>query len=149
MKDENKTKKELIKELTDLRRDLADQKQSLAVDDKSLEQMNRLKRISELSMNLAGDPMAVFAQISHIIGELLDVPVVCLSEIRGKELYFLSVYVEGKVMTDAGHCPLNITPCATVQQTKDMRIYEKVFEKFPDASFLQAHNAYSYCGFPA
>ncbi|MCP3677518.1 MAG: PAS domain S-box protein [Deltaproteobacteria bacterium] len=30
-----------------------------------------------------------------------------------------------------------------------MRIYEKVFEKFPDASFLQAHNAYSYCGFPA
>jgi PAS domain S-box-containing protein len=153
MKDENKTKKELVEELTGLRRDMAELKRSQAVEsplgDRPLERIKRLKRVAELSMNIAGDPMAVFEQISRIIAELLDVPVVCLSEIRGTELYFLSVYVEGKVMVDAGHCPLDITPCATVQQTKDIRIYDKVFEQFPEAAFLKAHNAYSYCGFPS
>lgn len=111
--------------------------------------VNRLQKIAELSMQLTGEPLQVFERIAHMIGELLNVSVVCLSEIRGEELFFLSVYVNGEVMTNAGSCPLNITPCATVLQSKDMRIYDYVADKFPEATFLKMHNAFSYCGFPS
>ncbi|WP_455234043.1 GAF domain-containing sensor histidine kinase [Thiogranum longum] len=113
------------------------------------DEITRLKKLYELSMTLAGDPVDIFRHVARMIGELLDVKVVCLSEIRGEQLYFLSVYVEGKVFTDAGHCPLSITPCATVEESRDVRIYDRVMERFPEATFLRTHNAYSYCGFPA
>ncbi|HUL13840.1 MAG TPA: hypothetical protein VLU73_16950, partial [Methylococcaceae bacterium] len=61
-------------------------------------------------MTLSGDPMDIFVHVARVIGELLDVKVVCLSEIRGRELYFLSVYVQGKTFLNAGNCPLEITP---------------------------------------
>jgi PAS domain S-box-containing protein len=109
----------------------------------------RLKNLSELSMMLTGEPLDVFKHITRMIGELLGVRVVCLSEVRGDELWFLSVYIDGKVITDVGHCPLNITPCATVEETKEIRIYDHVVEKFPEAAFLSKYNAHSYCGFPA
>jgi len=109
----------------------------------------RLKKLAELSLTLTGEPASIFRRIAQMIGEMLDVRVVCLSEIRGDELYFISVYVDGKVMLDAGHCPLSITPCATVESTKDLRIYERVIELFPEATFLKEHHAHSYCGFPA
>ena len=151
MKDENK-EKELIQKVADLRSMIAQvnlpQAEERPLESQYLNQIERLKRVAELSMNIAGDPMRVFEHVTHIIGELLDVPVVCISEIRGEELHFLSVYLNGTVKTDAGECSLNITPCATVQQSKDMRIYDNVSERFPEASFLKAHNANSYCGFP-
>ena len=85
----------------------------------------------------------------RIIGELFKVQVVCLSEIVGQELYFKSVYINGQTFSDAGHCSLGITPCATVEQTKDLRVFDRVMERFPQASFLRDHQAFSYCGFPA
>jgi len=109
----------------------------------------RLRELAELSLTLTGEPASIFRRVAQMIGEILDVRVVCLSEIRGDELYFISVYVDGKVMLDAGHCPLSITPCATVESTKDLRTYEKVMELFPEATFLKEHNAHTYCGFPA
>ena len=111
--------------------------------------VNRLQKVAELSMQLTGEPLQIFERIAHMIGELLNVSVVCLSEIQGEELFFLSVYVNGEVMTNAGRCPLHITPCATVLQSKDMRIYDYVADKFPEATFLKMHNAFSYCGFPS
>ena len=30
-----------------------------------------------------------------------------------------------------------------------MRIYDYVADKFPEATFLKMHNAFSYCGFPS
>ncbi len=112
-------------------------------------QIHRLKKLYELSMELSGDPMDIFIKVARMIGELMDVKVVCLSEIRGRELYFLSVYVQGKIHTNAGCCPLKITPCATVEQSKDIQVYQHVMERFPKADFLQEHNAFSYCGFPS
>ena len=108
----------------------------------------RLKKLYELSMTVAGGPVEVFKRVANMIGEVFDVRVVCLSEIRGEELFFISVYVDGEVSVDVGHCPLEITPCATVEKDKDLRMYDEVIEKFPQASFLKTHNAYSYCGFP-
>ena len=100
-------------------------------------------------MTLSGDPMDIFVHVARVIGELLDVKVVCLSEIRGRELYFLSVYVQGKTFLNAGNCPLEITPCATVEASRDIQIYDRVTDRFPQATFLKEHNAYSYCGFPS
>ncbi|MEE9542617.1 MAG: PAS domain-containing protein, partial [Thermodesulfobacteriota bacterium] len=109
----------------------------------------RLDRLSELSMTLSGDPGEVFESVVRMIAELLDVRVVCLSEIRGDELYFLSVYADGKTFADAGHCPLEVTPCSTVEEGKDLRVYDHVIEKFPKAAFLKEYKAHSYCGFPS
>lgn len=109
----------------------------------------RLKKLYELSMTLSGDPMDIFVHVARMIGDLLNVKVVCLSEIRGGELYFLSVYVQGKVFVNPGHCPLDITPCATVETSKAIKIYDRVSERFPDAGFLRQHNAFAYCGFPS
>ncbi len=109
----------------------------------------RLKKLYELSMTLSGDPAQVFARLVPMIGELLDVPIVCLSAIRGSELQFLSVYDRGEVTPNAGCCPLAVTPCATVAQDRKIQIYDRVAERFPDAGFLAAHKAVSYCGFPS
>ncbi len=109
----------------------------------------RMRKLYELSMLLSGDPIEVFAHVARMIGELLDVKVVCLSEVRGEELHFLSVYVEGEIFTNAGVCPISVTPCATVRSGKEIRVIQDVVTKFPAAAFLAEHNAYSYCGFPA
>ena len=103
----------------------------------------------ELSMSLSGDPIEIFRQIAHMIGELMDVKVVCLSEIRGDQLYFVSVYVQGEMHINVGQCDLSVTPCATVESSRDYRLYDEVAKHFPKADFLKDHNAYSYCGFPS
>ena len=62
--------------------------------------------------------MDIFVKVARMIGEIMDVKVVCLSEIRGHDLYFLSVYVQGEIHVNAGFCPLEITPCATVRKQR-------------------------------
>jgi|CXWL01.1.fsa_nt_gi PAS domain S-box-containing protein len=109
----------------------------------------QLKRLSELGLTLSGDPAEIFEQVVRMIGELFKVRVVCLSEVVGPELYFKAVYLNGEVVRDAGRCPLAITPCATVEQDKELRLFDRVMERFPQASFLRDHQAVSYCGFPA
>ncbi len=100
-------------------------------------------------MTLSGDPLEIFKGVAQTIGEIFGVATVCLSEIREGELRFLSVYENGIVTVNAGTCPLSVTPCATVVQSKDLRIYDRVAERFPQASFLRDQNAFSYCGFPS
>lgn len=109
----------------------------------------QLKRLYELSMSLSGDPVEIFEHVARMIGEVFAVRVVCMSEIVGEELYFKTVLVDGQVFRDAGHCPLAITPCATVESSKDVRVFDHVAERFPHASFLRDHHAFAYCGFPA
>ncbi len=111
--------------------------------------MERLRKLAELSLTLSGEPVDIFNKIARMIGELLEVKIVCLSEIQGETLQFLSVYNDGKVFINAGQCQLANTPCATVQRTKDFRIYHDVTRVFPKAVFFKEHNADSYCGFPA
>ncbi len=126
--------------------DITERKQSA---EREVAHMSQLKKLYELSMTLSGDSGVVLEHAVRIIGELFKVQVVCLSEIVGQELYFKSVYSNGQTFTDAGHCSMAITPCATVEQTKDLRIFDRVMERFPEASFLRDHQAVSYCGFPA
>lgn len=111
--------------------------------------LRRLQRISEWSLMLSGDPATVFENVVRMIGELFSLPVVCLSEIVGETLYFKAVYRNGTVVRDAGNCPLNVSPCGTIEETKYLRIYDRVQERFPRASFLREHNAQTYLGFPS
>jgi PAS domain S-box-containing protein len=109
----------------------------------------QLKELSALGLMLSGDPGAVFERVADLIGRLFKVRVVCLSEIVGGALFFRTVYVDGKIFRDAGDCPLENTPCATVGEARDLRIYDRVMERFPRASFLRDYNAFAYCGFPS
>ncbi|MEI8210110.1 MAG: EAL domain-containing protein [Methylococcales bacterium] len=112
-------------------------------------QINKLKQLVELSLTLSGDPIEIFRHAAKMIGELLEVKVVCLSEIQGGQLNFLAVYIDGEIYCNAGVCSLAITPCATVEQSKDIKVYDRVAELFPEATFLKDHNAFAYCGFPS
>ncbi|MBX3615590.1 EAL domain-containing protein [Nitrosomonas sp.] len=129
-------------------RDIKDGRRRIGTTDSETKHVEQLKKLYELSMTLSSNPTDIFKHIARMIAELFDVRVVCLSEIRGDQLYFIAVYVDGNVFLDAGQCPLAITPCATVELSKDIRVYDRVSELFPEASFLQEHNALAYCGFP-
>jgi PAS domain S-box-containing protein len=143
----NRTKRELTEEIAALKGRIRElQEGSLS---NAAEKAERIKRLAELSMMLTGEPLEVFEHIARIIGELLNVKTVCLSEIRNGELWFLSVYIDGKITSDAGHCPIKKTPCATIEKSKELLTYSNVAEKFPEAVFLKKHNAYSYCGLPS
>ena len=111
--------------------------------------LQKLRRLSELSLQLSGEPGAVFEEVVGMVATLFEVPVVCLSEIVGKELQFKAVYLNGQVQRDAGGCQLAVTPCASVETTKDLRVYQRVQEHFPQAAFLRDHNADAYCGVPS
>ena len=73
-------------------------------------------------MTVSGDPVEVFCHIAKIIGEIFELKVVYLSKINGDRLNFLAVYLDGQIVTDAGSCNLAFTPCATVEETQDVRI---------------------------
>jgi len=111
--------------------------------------LRRLKKLSELSVMLAGDPATVFERIVSMIGELFEVRGVCLSEIAGSQLTFRAVYAQGRVMANLGGCPVEVTPCAGVAESRNICTYDRVMDMFPAASFLRDHNAYSWCGFPS
>ncbi len=119
------------------------------VEQQTAVRLRKLKQLAEFSMMLAGEPAAVFERVVRMIGELFDVRVVCLSQIGGAELYFRAVYADGDVFSDAGTCPLSITPCSLVEQDGAIRMLDRVQELFPEATFLRDLNAYSYCGVPA
>lgn len=109
----------------------------------------RLKRLTELSLALSGDPDEVFQHAARMIAELLGVRIVCLSEVQGDTIHFMSVYVDGKVTVNAGSRPLDTTPCSAVAVSKQLIIFEDVIQQFPKAEFLKEYRADFYCGFPA
>ena len=148
MNHETMTKSELAREIKSLKSTLKDAERKRGKHELA-EYVERFQKLAELSITLSGDPIEIFKRVAEMIGKLFDIPIVCLSEIRGDMLCFLSVYNKGEVLIDAGQCPISITPCSTVKDSKDMRIYQNVMEKFPKASFLKMHNAFSYCGFPS
>ncbi len=145
---ETKTNSELVNETKLLKASLeeAERKISKYKHDKH---DKRLQKLTELCITLSGEPLDIFKRVAVMIAELLDIPIVCLSEIQGDELYFLSIYNKGEILTNAGHCPIGVTPCSAVRDSKQMRIYQNVIEKFPNVPLLRKHNAFTYCGFPS
>ncbi len=126
--------------------DVTEEKEAAAREAKRLV---RLQTLSELSMMLAGDPATVLQRIVRMIGELFEAKGVSLSEIAGSEAVVRAVYDGGRVEAGSARCPLEITPCATVAAARDIRIYDRVQEKFPRATYLAGFDAYTWCGFPS
>src|SRR3569832_285205 len=60
-------------------------------EQKAAERNLRLTRLTELSLTLSGDPDEVFQNAARMIGELLNVRIVCLSEVRDLENKYVSI----------------------------------------------------------
>lgn len=111
--------------------------------------LRKLHRLSELSMQLSGEPGAVFDEVVGMVATLFEVPVVCLSEVVGQELQIKAVWSHGQIMHEAGSAPLSTSPCSLVVGSRDLSVCEKVQESFPHSAFVRDHNANAYCGIPS
>ncbi len=111
--------------------------------------IGRLKLLSDWSLRLFGEPAAVSEDLLRMLAELFDVPVVYVGEIGGGDLALRGVFARGQVGSNPQTYPLMGTPCAAVAEAKDIRIYDYVAERFPNAPLLREHRAFSYCGCPA
>ncbi len=108
----------------------------------------RLRKLASLSLTSASNSSEMFGEVAPVMAEMLDVPVVCLSEIHDKTLKFVSIYADGKLETDVGSCALEITPCASVERTQDLAVFHHVSESYPKADLLRRYKAFSFCGSP-
>lgn len=140
---------ELIKMMGAIGNQIGSFMKRIQANEELAERAKRLHRLSELGMTLTGNPIDVYKKVAHILYEMFNVHIACLSEIRGNELYSLCVNVGGKEMIDAGYCRIDITPCATVIKTKEIQVYDHVAERFPKDLQLKRLNAFTYCGFPS
>ncbi|WP_395732780.1 PAS domain S-box protein [Prosthecobacter sp.] len=111
--------------------------------------LRKLHLLSELSMQLSGDPGVVFEEVVRMIAKLFDVPVVCLSEVVGQELQIKVVWINGQIKHDAGSVPLSTSPCSLVVDSKKLSVCNQVQERFPRSSFVRDHHASAYCGIPS
>ncbi|MCX6848144.1 MAG: PAS domain S-box protein [Verrucomicrobia bacterium] len=111
--------------------------------------LRKLHRLSELSLQLSGDPGVIFEEVVVMVATLFEIPVVCLSEVVGQELQIKAVWTNGQTQHDPGSAPLSTSPCATVVSTKNLRLYQSVQEHFPQSAFLRDHNGDAYCGVPS
>jgi len=111
--------------------------------------LRKLRSLSEQSMRLSGDPSAVFDDVVGMLSAIFDVPVVCLTEVVGTDLRFRAVRLNGRTVRNAGSCPLADTPCATVEATKELCLYERAQELFPKAALLRDYQAHTYFGVPS
>ena len=136
-------------ELTESMNPTHDITETKTMSEQTSARIHKLRRLSELGMTLTGTPADIFRHAVGMIGEMFALRVVCLSQIVDGVLHFRAVYVNGEIFTDAGTCPITVTPCATVEDSKDLRVYDRVAERFPQASFLRDHQAQAYCGFPS
>jgi len=126
--------------------DVTEERQAAA---REARRLLRLKKFSEVSMMLAGDPATVLQRIVRMIGELFEARSVYVSQIEGSEAVVRAVYEGGQINTGAVRGPLGVSPCATVVEARDIRIFERVQEMFSHAKYLADFNAYTWCGFPS
>jgi len=111
--------------------------------------LRKLHRLSELSMQLSGEPSEIFENVVGMIATVFEFPVVCLSEVVGQDFHVKAIWNKGQVQHDAGQIPQANSPCATVVTSKELRRYEGVLEQFPQSVFVREHNADAYCGVPS
>lgn len=115
--------------------------------------VERMRRLSELALTLSGDPSVVFENVVRIIGELFKVKLVCLAELAdrpdGKYLVFKAAYIDGQVSRDLGECPLSITPCQKVFESRELRSFNNASALFDRALLLRQHHIDAYCGIPS
>lgn len=127
-------------------RDITERKES---DEREAARLAKLRRLSELSMRMAGEPASVFTHVVQMIGELFGVKMVCLMVVENEDLAFQAIFADGQATVDHQRCALAGTACGLVAATGKLQIFDRVQERFPDSTIFREHKIVTYCGFPA
>src|SRR5688572_24967003 len=94
----------------------------------------RLARLYELALTVAGDPIEVFDQIVRIIAELFNLRVALIEKLEGDKIITLSMYLDGKILHE-GVFDLAGTPCASVRETRAFCNFNRAAQTFPQDQF--------------
>ena len=108
---------------------------------------DRLSRLYELALTVAGDPIEVFDQIVSIIADLFKVRVALVEKLEDDRIITLSMYMDGRILHE-GVFELGGTPCAKVREAKTLCAFNNASDRFPQDEFLKTHGFDSYVGAP-
>ncbi len=136
---------ERISQMLAVTRDVSERRR---MEEREARRVEKLKLLSESALPLAGEPDDVFENVLRILSDVFDVRIVCLSAINGQDLVLRSAWIDGRLQRNIGQCPLAATPCGAAAAARRVWIADRVAERFPDAAFLQQHQAFMYCGSP-
>ncbi|HKS40078.1 MAG TPA: GAF domain-containing protein [Blastocatellia bacterium] len=107
----------------------------------------RLGRIYELALTVAGNPIEVFDHIVRIIAELFGVRVAIVERLESDRIVTLSMYLDGNILHE-GVFDLAGTPCADVRETRSFCSFSGAVERFPQDQFLRDYGIEYYIGLP-
>jgi len=107
----------------------------------------RLRRLYELALTVAGDPIEVFDQVVLIVAELFKIRVALVEKLEGDRIITLSMYLDGRILHE-GVFDLQGTPCANVRDAKAFCAYTRAADRFPRDEFLKENSIDSYIGVP-
>jgi GAF domain-containing protein len=107
----------------------------------------RLGRIYELALTVAGNPREVFDRIVKIIAELFGIRVALVERLEGDKIITLSMYLDGQILHE-GVFELAGTPCADVREARAFCSFNAAAERFPQDQFLKDYGIESYVGVP-
>jgi GAF domain-containing protein/anti-anti-sigma regulatory factor len=107
----------------------------------------RLGRLYDLALTVAGDPIEVFDRIVRIIAELFGVRVALVERLEGDKIITLSMYLDGRIIHE-GVFDLAGTPCADVRENRSYCNFNAAAERFPQDQFLRDYGIESYVGVP-
>lgn len=108
---------------------------------------DRLRRVYELALTVAGDPIDVFDCIVKIIAQMFDVRVAIVEKVEGDKVITLSMYFDGKILHE-GVFDLTGTPCANVRESRTFCSFSGAANRFPQDKFLKDHGIDFYAGLP-
>jgi GAF domain-containing protein len=114
---------------------------------KAQDTQERLRRLYELALTVAGDPIEVFDQIVRIIAELFGVRLALVEKLEADKVVTLSMYLDGKIHHE-GVFDLAGTPCASVRQSRTACAFNHASETFPQDQFLKDFGIDFYIGVP-
>ncbi|HEX8090819.1 MAG TPA: GAF domain-containing protein, partial [Blastocatellia bacterium] len=111
------------------------------------DESERLGRLYELALAVAGNPIEVFDHVVKIVAELFGVRVALVERIEGEKAIALSMYLDGKIVHE-GVFDLAGTPCASVRDARSFSTFNAAAARFPQNKLLQDYNLDCYVGVP-
>src|SRR4051812_19358610 len=99
------------------------------ITQQATDKSERLGRLYELALTVAGNPVEVFDHIVRIIAELFGVRVATVERLEGDKIMVLSMYLDGKILHE-GVFDLAVTPCAKVRETHSVCTFNSAAERF-------------------
>ncbi|MFP5264033.1 MAG: GAF domain-containing protein [Blastocatellia bacterium] len=103
------------------------------------DETERLARLYQLALAVAGNPVEVFDHVVKIIAELFGVRVALVERIEGDKATALSMYVDGKVTHD-GVYDLAGTPRASARDSRSFSAFSAAAAHFPQDKLLRDYS---------